>query len=61
MLTDAYSKNPRNSDTDKVAVINLKLAQYCFIIIIGPNNADGMANRVDSDQIAPLFMLKRHL
>ena len=47
--------NPKNLDTQKIAVIILKLEQYHFTTELnGPKDADGIANRVDPGQTAPL-------
>ena len=47
--------NPKNLDTQKIAVIILKLEQYHFTTELnGPKDADGITNRVDPGQTAPL-------
>ena len=46
-----YRKNPKNSDTRKIAVIILKLEQYHFYNrVMGPKDANRIANSVDPDQ-----------
>ena len=51
-----YRKNPKNSDTQKIAVIILKLEQIRTFDYrwIGPKDVDRIANSVDPDQTAPL-------
>ena len=48
-LQETNSKNPKNYETRKIAVIILKTEQ-CGLNTIFPDNADGMANSVDPRQ-----------
>ena len=50
-----YRKNPKNSDTQKTAVIILNIRTESFYYRwIGPKDVDRIANSVDPDQTAPL-------
>ena len=50
-----YHKIPKYSDTQKFAVIILKIEHCGFTrVLMCPNNADGMVNSEDPDQTAPL-------
>ena len=49
------SKNPKNSDTRKIAAIILKLEQHFFYFrLMGPYDAGIVANSVDPDRTTPL-------
>ena len=51
----SYRKNPKISDTQKFAVITLKVDQDGFSLkVMHPKDAEGIANSVDPDQTAPL-------
>ena len=51
-----YRKNPKILDTWKFAVITLKVEQrWLFLRVMHPKDAEGIANRVDPDQTAPLI------
>ena len=50
-----YHKNPEISDTQKFAVITLKVEQDGISLrVMHPKDAEGIANSVDPDQTAPL-------
>ena len=50
-------KLPKNSDTRKFAVIILKVEQGgCTLGVMRPNDAEGIANRVDPDQTALIWV-----
>ena len=48
-----YHKKPKNSDTQKIAVIILKTVLF-YHRVTGSKDVDGMANSVDPYQTAPL-------
>ena len=59
----SYRINPKISDTQKFAVITLKVEQDGFSLeyrggggggVMHPKDAEGIANSVDPDQNAPL-------
>ena len=43
-----YRKSPKNSDIRKIRTVSF------YYGIMGPKDADGLANSVDPDQTAPL-------
>ena len=50
-----YGKSPKNSVTRTNVCNYSKIVTICFYHwIMRPNDADGMANSVDTDQTAPL-------
>ena len=54
-MMSIYRKTPKNSDIREIAVINLKFQQGAlYRRVKRPKDADGIANRVDPDQTAPL-------
>ena len=51
-----YRKFPKYSDTQKIRCKHSKiLTMWLYHRVMGPNDADGMANSVDPDQTAPLI------
>ena len=52
----ASHKKPKNSDTKTFAVIILKLNLFFYHKAVCPKDAGGMANSVDSDQTAPIWV-----
>ena len=52
---DRYRKIPKYSDIKKIRYNYSKiLTMWLYHRVMSPNDADGMANSVDPDQIAPL-------
>ena len=50
-----YHNFPKYSDTQKICYNHSKIrTMWLYHRVTSPNNADGMANRVDPDQTAPL-------
>ena len=49
-----YHKIPKILDTQKFAVITLKVEQDGFTLVMHPKGAEGIANSVDPDQTNPL-------
>ena len=50
-----YRKFPKYSDTQKICCNHFKIwTMWLCHRVMSPNDADGMANRVDPDQTAPL-------
>ena len=62
-----YHKFPKYSDTQKSFYNHSKIStMWLYHRVMSPNDADGMANRVDPDQTAPqsdldLHCLPRHI
>ena len=49
------SNDPKFSDTQKICCNHSNvLTMWLYYTVMGPNDADGMANSVDPDQTAPL-------
>ena len=55
-----YLKFPKYSDTQKICC-NQVWTMWLYHRVMSPNSADGMANRVDTDQTAPLRGLSENL
>ena len=52
---DEYRKFPKYSDTQNICCIDSKIwTMWLYHGVMGPNDADGMANSVDPDQTAPV-------
>ena len=50
-----YRKFPKYSDTKNICCNHSKIwTMWLYHRVVGPNDADGMANSVDPDQTAPL-------
>ena len=52
-LEERYRKNPKNSDTQKIAVIILIRTESFYYRWFGQKDVDRIANSVDPDQTAP--------
>ena len=56
-----YRKFPKHSDTQKICCNHSKIwTMWLYHRVMSPNDADGMANSVDSDQTAPQSDLGLH-
>ena len=53
--SNTYRKFPKYSDTQNICCNHSKIwSMWLYHRLMGPNDADGMANSVDPDQTAPL-------
>ena len=56
-MTTDYSKFPKYLDTKTICRNHSKVwTMWLYHRVVSPNNADGMANSVDPDQTAPLWV-----